>query len=40
MSGSTTNYVFGKGDNKVYIYTSSGVQAVVKIKDFFELWHK
>ena len=33
-AGNTVNYVFGRGDGKVYVYTSSGVQAVIPINRF------
>lgn len=33
-AGGYTNYVFGRGDGKVYIYTSSGIQAVIPLKQF------
>jgi hypothetical protein len=33
-AGGNTHYVFGRGDSKVYIYTSSGVQAVIPLKQF------
>ncbi len=33
-AGSSVNYVFGRSDGKVYIYTSSGVQAVIPMKLF------
>lgn len=29
-----TYYVFGRGDGKVYVYTSVGVQAVIPMKRF------
>jgi len=33
-AGSNTHYVFGRGNNNVYIYNSSGVQAVIPMKHF------
>ncbi|GAB6013507.1 RHS repeat domain-containing protein [Viscerimonas tarda] len=33
-AGTHTNYVFGRGNGKVYIYTSSGVHAVIPFKQF------
>ena len=33
-AGTHTNYVFGRGNGKVYIYTSGGVQAVIPMKQF------
>jgi len=33
-AGGNTHYVFGRGDGKVYVYTSSGVQAVIPMKQF------
>lgn len=33
-SGGTTNYVFGRGNNTVYIYNSQGIQAIVGQKNF------
>ena len=33
-AGSTTNYVFGRGNKKVYVYTRDGVQAVIPMKNF------
>jgi RHS repeat-associated protein len=33
-AGGSVNYVFGRGDGKVYVYTSSGVQAVIPMKQF------
>ena len=33
-AGTHTNYVFGRGSGKVYIYTSGGVQAVIPMKQF------
>lgn len=35
-AGSTTNYVFGRGDNTVYIYNSHGIQAVIGQKNFID----
>ena len=32
-----THYVFGRGDGKVYVYNSTGVQAVILMKDFVKL---
>ena len=33
-SSSKTEYVFGRGDGKVYIYNKNGVQAVIPMKNF------
>jgi hypothetical protein len=33
-ASSHTNYVFGRSDGKVYVYTSNGVQAVIPMKQF------
>jgi RHS repeat-associated protein len=33
-AGGNVNYVFGRGDNKVYVYTSAGVQAVIPMNRF------
>ena len=33
-AGGHVNYVFGRSDKKVYVYTSGGVQAVIPIKYF------
>ncbi len=33
-AGTGTHYVFGRGDGKVYVYTSGGVQAVIPMKRF------
>ncbi|OPZ99267.1 MAG: hypothetical protein BWY72_00438 [Bacteroidetes bacterium ADurb.Bin416] len=33
-AGTNTHYVFGRGDGKVYIYTSGGVQAIIPMKRF------
>lgn len=33
-AGNTTHYVFGRGNNQVYIYNSAGVQAVVPMRYF------
>ncbi|MDR1560750.1 MAG: hypothetical protein LBS23_00110 [Holosporaceae bacterium] len=33
-AGGNTHYVFGRGDGKVYVYTSGGVQAVIPLKQF------
>ena len=34
VAGEHTHYVFGRGDNKVYIYNRNGVQAVIPMKHF------
>lgn len=34
VARSSTHYVFGRGNNNVYIYNSSGVQAVIPMKYF------
>ena len=34
VAGEHTHYVFGRGDNKVYIYNRNGVQAVIPMKYF------
>lgn len=33
-AGSNIHYVFGRGDNNVYIYNSSGIQSVISMKYF------
>ena len=33
-AGSRTNYVFGRGDNKVYIYNNKGVVATIPMNRF------
>lgn len=33
-AGSFTHYVFGRGDNMVYVYDANGVQAIIPIKRF------
>ena len=33
-AGNQTHYVFGRSDNKVYIYNRNGVQAVIPMKQF------
>ena len=34
VAGGNTHYVFGRANNKVYVYTSKGVQAVIPFKHF------
>ena len=36
-AGTRTHYVFGRGDKKVYVYTSDGVQAVIPMRKFVNL---